>query len=139
MNQKSTRKLLRWGALLCASAAVFLGPPVLHAHGWQAPEGAAARKNPVAADPASIQRGRTLYLENCAACHGRGAEGDGSMASALTTPPTDLVKVSGHHPDGDFFWKIETGKGAMPGFRERLAEEQIWDLVNYIQSLKPAQ
>ena len=38
--------------------------------------------------------------------------------------------------NGDIAWKIAEGRGAMPGFKERLTDEQIWDLVNFIQSLK---
>ena len=86
-----------------------------------------------------IESGRALLLEYCAACHGRSAAGDGPMATALTPAPSDLTAVSGYHPDGDFFWKIENGKGAMPGFREKLSDQQIWHLVNYIQSLEKAQ
>jgi len=37
--------------------------------------------------------------------------------------------------DGDGAWKIAEGRGALPSWKERLADEHIWDLVNFIQSL----
>ena len=46
------------------------------------------------------------------------------------------MAMSGMHEDGDIAWKIAVGRGAMPGFKEKLSQEQIWDLVNFIQSLK---
>jgi mono/diheme cytochrome c family protein len=123
---------------VCLSAMVLFGPASVLAHGWKAPAKPAERENPVAANAASIEKGKTLFLDQCAGCHGRNATGNGPMASALNPAPSDLVEVSGHHPDGDFFWKIENGRGSMPGFGGRLTDEQIWHLVNYIQSLKPA-
>jgi mono/diheme cytochrome c family protein len=51
--------------------------------------------------------------------------------------PPDLAQMAGHHPDGDFACKIETGRGDMPGFKRKLKPKEIWDLVNYTQSLKP--
>ena len=38
------------------------------------------------------------------------------------------------HPDGDFFWKIQEGRGDMPSFNDDLSEEQIWEIINYIRS-----
>lgn len=38
--------------------------------------------------------GRDLYEFYCATCHGRGGRGDGPVASALKTAPTDLTALS---------------------------------------------
>jgi mono/diheme cytochrome c family protein len=138
MKREANRRTSGLMVLLLVSAVLFFVSATIWAHGWEAPESAAALENPVSADSPSIESGRALFLEYCAACHGRSAAGDGPMAAALTPVPSDLTAVSGHHPDGDFFWKIENGKGAMPGFQEKLSDKQIWHLVNYIQSLKPA-
>jgi mono/diheme cytochrome c family protein len=43
-----------------------------------------------AAQSHEIARGRSLYLEHCAVCHGRTGDGRGPMASVLSTPPTNL-------------------------------------------------
>jgi mono/diheme cytochrome c family protein len=44
--------------------------------------------------------------------------------------------MAGLHTDGDLAWKITNGRGAMPAWKDMLGKNQVWDLVNYIQSLK---
>ena len=115
----------------------------MHGHGdaaaagghWMAPEDAAKRPNPVAADRASRQRGRKLFAANCASCHGASARGDGPAGAALNPRPADLTVMAGQHPDGDFAWKIANGRGPMPPWNGQLSEKNIWDLVNFIQGL----
>lgn len=63
--------------------------------------------------------------------------GDGPAAATLNPKPANLVAMSGGHPDGDFAWKIKNGRGAMPAWKSILKENQVWDLVNYIQALNP--
>ena len=102
---------------------------------WNAPAEAATLMNPVTADAVSVQRGRDLFVSNCASCHGNKGRGDGPIAAALTPKPADLVVMAPMHPGGDFFWKIANGRGPMPAWKDTLNENQIWDLVNYIKSL----
>ena len=106
----------------------------MHGH-WMAPEEAAKRPNLVKANNASRARGKKLFAANCASCHGRAARGDGPAGAALNPKPADLTVMAGQHPDGDFAWKIAEGRGAMPAWKKALKDEQIWDLVNYIQGL----
>jgi len=44
--------------------------------------------------------------------------------------------LAGKHSDEDFAWKIVNGRGPMPSYKDTLTENQIWDLTNFIQSLK---
>lgn len=39
-------------------------------------------------------RGRDLFADHCATCHGRNASGDGPMASVLSVRPPDLTALS---------------------------------------------
>ena len=117
--------------------AIVIGiPVVLFAHDWNAPEEAAQRQNPVSKDAAAIERGQKLFQQLCANCHGKTGQGDGPLAAALKPEPANLAERAGHHPDGDFAWKIANGRGVMPGFKDQLQENQIWELTHYIQSLK---
>ena len=102
---------------------------------WNAPAEATALVNPIAVEANSIQRGRNLFVNNCASCHGNSGRGDGPISKALTPKPADLVVMAPTHPAGDFYWKIQTGRGAMPAWKDTLSENQIWDVVNYIKSL----
>ncbi len=103
---------------------------------WMSPEGEAKKPNPIKTDAASIQRGKKSYVMLCATCHGATAMGDGAAGATLDPKPTNLKAMSGGHPDGDFAWKIANGRGAMPAWKSLLKEDQIWDLVNFIQDLK---
>lgn len=39
----------------------------------------------------AVPSGRTLYLANCASCHGESGRGDGPRAADLSRSPTDLT------------------------------------------------
>ena len=91
----------------------------------------------MAASAASIAQGKKLFQANCASCHGAQGKGDGPAGAALNPRPADLAAMAGQHPDGDFAWKIANGRGPMPAWKGTLKENQIWDLVNYLQSRAP--
>ena len=105
-----------------------------HAH-WSAPPQATKRANPIPPDHTSIARGKNLFKTYCIACHGPGGRGDGPAAAGLNPKPPNLVKMAGHHPDGDIAWKIANGRAPMPGWEKVISEEDIWHLTNFIQSL----
>lgn len=102
---------------------------------WSAPKDAVEQLNPVPSNSNSISNGLNLFAELCSGCHGTQAQGDGPDGSELLVKPTNLKTMAGGHPDGDFAWKIKNGRGEMPAWEDELEEKEIWDLVNYIQSL----
>jgi mono/diheme cytochrome c family protein len=122
--------------LVCICMIFALIPILLFAHDWKAPKEAAERKNPVPKDAAAVERGQLLFEQFCANCHGKSGQGDGPVAAALNPRPANLAERAGHHSDGDFAWKIASGRGSMPAFKNQLTENQIWDLAHFIQSLK---
>ncbi len=104
---------------------------------WEVPESARKVKNPIRATAASIQKGRRLFAEHCAMCHGDEGKGDGPMAEALETKPTDLTDRAriASQSDGELFWKISKGNPPMPDFEGTLSKEEIWHLVNFLRAL----
>lgn len=102
---------------------------------WKAPARAGAKKNPVAADAASIGRGKAIYTAQCASCHGKSGRGDGPSAKDLKVSPGDMTKL-GSQSDGALFWKITEGKKPMASFAKKLTEPQRWDVINYLHTLK---
>lgn len=52
-------------------------------------------------DVASYGRGHGLFQRYCRSCHGRTAEGDGSVAEFLKIPPTNLTRLTIDN-DGEF-------------------------------------
>ena len=93
--------------------------------------------NPVPFTVTSVQAGRSLYVANCAACHGVDARGGGPQAGTTAVRPPSLV--SGHlgsHPDGDIYYWITNGlPGGMPAWGASLTETERWELVNYLRSI----
>ncbi|MBW7933915.1 MAG: cytochrome c [Gemmatimonadaceae bacterium] len=91
--------------------------------------------NPVAADSASLHRGRLNYQINCAPCHGATGKGNGP-ATTLGMVPMPLVsdRVK-NFTDGYIWGMIRNGRGLMPSYN-RIEEMDRWDVVNYIRALQ---
>jgi len=104
---------------------------------WEAPEAAKKIKNPVTNISASAKKGKKLFRSRCAICHGAKGFGDGPGSKALTPKPANLssARVQGQ-VDGQIFWKITNGRNDMIKWGPILSEEQRWDLVNYVRTLK---
>jgi mono/diheme cytochrome c family protein len=102
---------------------------------WMAPTTEAAKANPIRVTVGSIQQGEKIYQNNCSSCHGENADGNGMAGMMLKPKPADLRAMAGFHPDGDFAYKIREGRGAMPAWKNVLQDNQVWHLVNYIQTM----
>lgn len=62
--------------------------------------------------------------------------GNGAAAIALNPKPADWTAPRVHdQTDGDLFWKISTGRGAMPSWKQ-LPERERWALVRFIRTLE---
>ena len=104
---------------------------------WVVPANFKTTKNPIAMSDASTQAGQTLYVKTCAACHGKTGLGDGPKAKSLKTTPGDFLKAeSQNQTDGEHFYKTKTGRGDMPKYEGKMTDDDIWNVVNYIRSLK---
>jgi len=102
-------------------------------------------------DPAEIERGEPLYLENCASCHGENLEGQPNWRTqnddgTLPAPPHDDSGHTWHHSDKLLFEYTKLGgeatmakrgldfKSGMPGHLDTLSDDQIWDILTFIKS-----
>jgi mono/diheme cytochrome c family protein len=101
------------------------------------PAAAQAQVNPQPATAESIERGRMLYLANCAACHGTGGNGDGPTAQRAGLVLRPLASSTPGMTDGGLAYRIAVGTvgSGMPGFAGTLSETGRWDLVNYLRDL----
>lgn len=105
--------------------------------GWNVPPDAKNWKNPVLANAATIAAARELYTNNCQKCHG--VSGDGKVPPGATyfyaTKPTNFTNAPlvDSMSDGEIFWKMTNGRKPMPAFKNRLSDEQRWELVNLIR------
>ena len=84
------------------------------------------------------ERGRAIYLERCAVCHGPQGRGDGPEAPFLSPRPASLISAgTSVKSDAEFLAVIANGKPrtAMPAWKDRLSEEQRREVLAYIRSL----
>ncbi len=86
----------------------------------------ASPKAQPAATPGAVDTGsmRAVYLQQCAACHGRGGEGVPNVAPALKGAAMSEQKAA----------KVIAGGGdGMPAFKGKLTQKQIADLARFIR------
>ena len=122
--------------LLTVSVGTWLPGAVAQAQTpWVAPESEKAKKNPTPNDKKTVEQGEKVAKINCASCHGAKGKGDGAAAVALNPKPADWTsKRVQDMSDGEIFWKMTTGRGAMPAWRH-LPEKDRWAIVRYIRTL----
>ncbi len=98
-------------------------------------------KNPVPASAASVAAGEAAFKKYCAFCHGADAKGNGPMAPKGTHPP-DLTDTKWDRgaTDAEIFAVIQNGAGPkfdMKGFKGKMPDKDMWQVVNYVRSLGP--
>jgi mono/diheme cytochrome c family protein len=94
-------------------------------------------ENPNTADAESLKIGKMQYSKNCASCHGKTGLGDGSKARGLETFPGDFTSDAYmNQTDGEHIYKSKFGRDEMPKFENKIPDEDIWDIVNYINTFK---
>ena len=96
----------------------------------------AGRTNLLGADAAAA--GADVFRTNCTPCHGESGHGDGSAAQALDPRPANLAELQQTAGDDFLFWRINTGVPgtSMVAWKGVLTEEQIWQVISYIRTLK---
>jgi len=82
-------------------------------------------------DPA---RGKTLFVRNCAGCHGAAGGGDGYRL--LGPDPANLTSPSiSRKSDAELLKTIHNGKPNMPAWKGNLSESQSRDVLAYVRTL----
>jgi mono/diheme cytochrome c family protein len=124
----------------CVLGAQQSKPPANPPADSKVPAEEAQKENPVKPSPQSLAKGKKTYTIDCAMCHGENGDGKGDLAADLKnvtdfTAPEALKDRS----DGELFYIIRKGKGEMPPEGDRAKSDDIWNLVNYIRSLKKKQ
>ncbi len=93
-------------------------------------------ENPLPASPEIFEAGRQLFSVYCAPCHGPTGKGDGPVAAKFI-PPTDLASpFMQENTDGWLYGTIRNGVRLMPRYAIELTEDQSWEIVAYLRTLK---
>lgn len=103
--------------------------------------------------PEQLARGKALYDQHCAACHGANLEGqpnwrDRMPNGRLPAPPHDPTGHTWHHPDGMLFDMVKNGlvpgrtappgyESDMPAYGNLLSDDEIRAVIAFIKSTWP--
>lgn len=99
----------------------------------------------------SLASGKELFLQNCSGCHGVKGRSDGPSTLKIVDIGSDAIWPRNLSKPWTFrrgnsrkqlFMTLRTGLSttAMPRFSPRIFnDQQIWDIVNYVQTLSPPQ
>lgn len=83
-------------------------------------------------------RGREIFLQNCAICHGERADGNGVRNEGLNPKPVDFTSPvwRGSATPRHTFFVIQSGVPgtAMPSWNT-FSDEETWELVSYVLSV----
>jgi mono/diheme cytochrome c family protein len=102
-----------------------------------------------ALDPSQVARGRQIYIQRCASCHGQQAEGAPNWQQPdargdLPPPPHDDSGHTWRHSDAQLTEIIRQGLRdrfnktpalTMPSFKDRLSDAEITAVITYFKSL----
>lgn len=88
----------------------------------------------------TIEKGKSLFMDDCVACHGANGEGDGPAAAALNPKPRDFHSakgwINGRMASGMFKTLTHGIKGsAMPPFNTISVKDRL-DIISYIRTFK---
>ncbi|MQA89583.1 MAG: c-type cytochrome [Gemmatimonas sp.] len=96
--------------------------------------------NPLNATSEVLQRGTTLYRNQCLVCHGADGQGNGPVVGNGRFPlgPTLVGGTAPARSDGYLYGIIRVGRGLMPAYGERIAHGDRWAVVHYVRELQRA-
>ena len=86
------------------------------------------------------KRGETIYVQHCAGCHGSIGDGLGPDIKELIVPPANFRAVKSRtKTDMELYLAIKQGVlfSPMHGWADRLSEQEIRDVLNYIRTFAP--
>jgi mono/diheme cytochrome c family protein len=101
-------------------------------------------------DPKDIKDPQELYKLKCAGCHGEDGKGQTKWGKKYKAPDFTSAKFQGESKDSEFLETIQKGvtkkvkddkgelkpKKIMPGWSEKLSDEQMNGLVAYVRKFK---
>ncbi len=81
-----------------------------------------------------LAKGKKLYAEACAACHGADATGDSSLTATMDPPPGNILHPVYNWSPYEMFNRVTYGgaQTAMPSFENAVSEMERWDIVFYL-------
>ncbi len=156
--EESNRSRWRTAAVLAVGAVAATAIALQTKRYLEAPVGgdrpSASRQLRIdASDTGRVARGKQLYAQACAACHGADLQGQPNWRERLPNgrmpaPPHDATGHTWHHPDAVLFAITRNGLvpgvtapqgyvSDMPAFGNSMSDEDIIAVLAYIKSTWP--
>jgi mono/diheme cytochrome c family protein len=96
--------------------------------------------NPVALTNRVAERGRKVFNDHCALCHGAVGDGVALLSRAYGAKPGNfMTDAMQKQPDGYIYGVLMLGKNAMPSYAADLDESDRWAVTHYIRILQRSQ
>jgi mono/diheme cytochrome c family protein len=87
---------------------------------------------------AVLKSGKALYTAMCQHCHGEKGDGNGPMVASGAYAGVPAYADRAALSDGQIFYSIYYGKGAMGSHSSQLDKKEIWTLVHYVRKFQNA-
>ena len=136
----------RW--LVIGSAISVLGLIAVGVFAWFGVSAEPTKPDPN--NSSLVARGKIVYAQQCASCHGANLEGQPNWrerlpSGRLPAPPHDLTGHTWHHSDKDLFEMVNHGipeivpgyQTDMPKYEDVLSASDIWAVLSFIESSWP--
>jgi len=129
------RKIL-FAAVLILTLLIVAHWMVQESKPWVVPPEYKNLENPLTPSETNLHAARQVYLDECAQCHGDRGKGDGPEARSHYPLPADLTdaKWMANVADGEIFYQVSEGHRPMPSFKNRLTQDERWELVLLVRS-----
>ena len=87
--------------------------------------------------PEQLGRGLALYRLHCVQCHGAPGVAPEPFALGMTPLPAPLAQTGREWAPGEIYWVVKHGikMTGMPAWEFRLAEDDLWAVVAFVQRL----
>ena len=92
--------------------------------------------SPIASTPENLARGKQVFENVCAVCHGPGGQGDGPIIGRFPNPPSLTAAKAKGYPDGRIIHIISRGQGIMPSHAAQVLMEDRWRVLQYVRELQ---
>jgi mono/diheme cytochrome c family protein len=106
--------------------------PVLSGQEWIVPADKNGKLSTFPFDDNTRKTGEKLYSVNCISCHG--TPGKGNFLKLVPPPADPATEKIQRNNDGELFFKVTTGRGQMPSFKNVLSSTDIWNIISYLRS-----
>ncbi|MDK2744509.1 MAG: cytochrome c [Nitrospira sp.] len=88
----------------------------------------------------NLKNGERIFQQHCVGCHGTAGDGLGPDIKELIVPPVNFRSAKSRtKTDMELYLSIKQGVlfSPMHGWADRLSDQEIRDVLNYIRSLAP--